>query len=429
MIKYLSMPSLFQWKMKDSYIRDIRVTRRSDKILCGIDSIVEAIGKSNKNGMRNYLMVELYFATNYWLRNFQLVRTNQPVRTDPKLDRIQFLRAGMHPGREDAIRALCRYSIEQMAKGFGCGVQAVPTQLERYYGRTMGSLGHQKDTENPGHYMKRAEVEQYKLFFDGGKAYCFDWQNRRFGQDFVLELADTQYIWNRDSEQKTMGGHFSRFAMSMSRDIYLAPHVSYDAAVNYRKAGFLAPAVHSSYLGGLPVLCAGSLCINSKGEVTDVKSDSGHYQPVFHQLMNLIQHLAVVGVNLANVTVVDFTGWPLGTGKQFLANEQHWRKRVDHVGEVYRQSKNVEQLVEERISDLKKTVYFSKLKNAVKEEDIRKAAFKSICEDLAIALNDPSWREFAEKRRVMPERQAPQPPRRPPPRPTTPHPGKFKTTA
>jgi hypothetical protein len=406
MIRYSKMPRLHQWKKKDSYVRDFRVFRRHDKNLCGIDAIVDAIGKSNKNGMRNYLMIELYFATNYWLRNFKAKRTS------------------MHPAREDAVRSLCRYSIEQMAKGFNCGVQAVPNKLERYYGRTMGAHGQKMDNENPGHYMRRAEVEQYKLIFDRGLAYCFDWQNKRHGQDFVLTLANTQYIHERDTDQKSLKPDFARFAMSMSRDIYLAPHVSYGAAAGARKQGIAAPAVHSSYLAGMTVLCAGSMCITN-GVVTDIRSDSGHYKPTYSQLMNVVQHLCVMGVNTTEVIISDFLSWPLGTASEFLANNEHWRKRIDQTGAKYRQTKNVEQLVEDRVAELKKSVFFSRVAKAPSDKAIWQVAYKSVCEDLAIALNDPSWRTLAEKDYAMPRRKAPEPPRRKPPRPTTPHPTRF----
>lgn len=407
MIRYSRMPNLNQWKKKDSYVRDIRVRRNQDRNLLGIDAIVTAINNSKKNGMRNYLMIELYFATNFWLRNFKQQRSS------------------MHPGREDAVRALCRYSIEQMAKGFKCGVQAVPTQLERYYGRTMSTHGQKMDDENPGHYMTRAEVEQYKLIFDKGMAYCFDWENKKFGQDFVLAPADTSWIRQQDSEQKTLAYGFSRFAMSMSRDIYLAPHVSYRAAPLLReKRGIAAPAVHSSYLAGMPVLCAGSIEI-SDGVVKGVKTDSGHYQPTYDSLMNMIRHLSVVGVNLGAVDILDYFGVPLGTASEFIANNTNWRKRIDETGNRYRQSKNIEQLVEERITHLKSILQNSNAGKVFKDEELWSKAYRSVCEDLAIALNDPSWRTHAEENKAMPRRKAPEPPRRKPPRPTTPHPSRF----
>jgi len=401
--KYMRLPDLQQWK-NDSHIPDILVRRANDKPLCAIDAIVTAIQNSKSNGKRNYLMVELYFATNYWLRNFKSQRSGN-----------------MHPGRENAIRSLCHYAVEKMALGFQCGVQAVPTKLERYYGRTMGTHGKTIDATEANHYMKRADVEQYKLFFDAGKAYCFDWKNNRFGQDFVMALAQSKTIWERDQDQKSLQIEWARFAMSMSRDIYMAPHVNFATAERYN-----APAVHSSYLGGMPVLCAGSLEIEN-GVVSGVKSDSGHYQPTYQQLMNVIQHLSVVGVNLETVSVCDFIGWPLGNGKEFMANNQHWRKRIDQTGQEFKKTNNLHDLVKKRVDDLKKIVYFSLLKKAKDDGVIWKAAYRSVCEDLSVALNDPVWRNRAEDDKAIPRRKAPAPPVRktPPVRPSTPHPSRL----
>lgn len=407
MIRYAKMPSLQQWKKKDSNIKDFRVVRSRDKALLGIDAIVTAIGQTKESGKRDYLIIELYFATNYWLRNFKNKRTS------------------MHAGREDAVRALCRYTIEQMAKGFKCGIQAVPTKLERFYGRKMTVHGHKQDTDNPGHYISRANVEQYKLIFDGGLAYTFDWENKRIGDQFVLAIADTQHIYNQDKDQGTLKEEFSRFAMSMSRDIYLAPHSSYDMVPKLKKHGIIAPAVHSSYLSGEAVLCSGSICI-TQGVVTDIRSDSGHYQPQYQHLMNVIRHMAVVGQNLDKIEILDYLGWPLGTATEFIDNNEHWRKRIDNVGIKYRLTKDVDALVSDRVAKLKDSWYFERLGMSKPSEDkVWRIAYRSVCEDLAVALNDPSWSKHAEKDVVIPRRKAPQPPKRKPPRPSTPHPGKF----
>lgn len=404
--EYTRIPKFGQWK-SHSKVPSIRVWRKHDPTLLGIDAIMKALERTKENGTRNYLIVELYFTTNYWLRNF---------KTHP--------RGSMHPDRGNAIRSLLRYSVKQMAKGFGCGIQAVPTKLEQFYGRTMGTHGVTTDATEPYHYLKRADIEQYKLFFDKGKVYCFDWENKRHGQEFVLELANTEHIYYRDTDMKSLQLGWARFAMSMSRDIYLAPHIPFKAAQRFREDGAPAPVCHSSYLAGKPVLCAGSMEIN-QGIITGLKSDSGHYRPTYQQLMNVIQHLAVVGVDISKVSVCDFLGWPLGTGREFLRNNEQWRKRLDETGQEFRRTNNLHDLVAKRVALHENIIFFSDLKEMPDNNKKWEIAYKSVCEDLATALNDPNWRKYAEEKHTIPRRKAPAPPqggRKPPPRPTTPHP-------
>ena len=141
--------------------------------------------------------------------------------------------------------------------------------------------------------------------------------------------------------------------------------------------------------------------------------------------MNVIRHLGIVGVNLGKVEILDYFGVPLGTANEFLASNTNWRKRIDETGNRYRQSKDVEQLVEDRIAHLKSILQNSGARKVYKDEELWSNAYRSVCVDLAIAHNDPSWRTHAEKNKAMPRRKAPEPPRRKPPRPTTPHPSRF----
>lgn len=405
---YTTMPIWEQWK-SHSKVPSIKVWRKHDPVLTAIDGLVKAINRTKDSGTRSYLLVELYFTSNYWLRNFKTHRSGR-----------------MHPDRENAIRSLCRFSIKQMAKGFNCGIQAVPTKLEQFYGRTMGTHGITTDETEPYHYLKRADMEQYRLLFDKGLAYSFDWKNQRHGQDFVLELVHTEHIYERDTDQKSLQADWGRFAMSMSRDIYMAPHIPFKAAKLCREQNVPAPVCHSSYLAGMPVLCAGSLEIK-QGVIVGIKSDSGHYRPTYQQLMNIVRHLSSVGVNIAKISVCDFLGWPLGTGKEFLRNNNQWRKRLDETGQEFRSTNNLHDLVAKRVVSNESLIYFSKLEKMPDDNKKWEMAYKSVCEDLAVALNDPKWRKYAEENNTIPRRQAPVAPqsrRRPPapPRPRVPHP-------
>lgn len=62
---------------------------------------------------------------------------------------------------------------------------------------------------------------------------------------------------------------------------------------------------HSSYLGGKNVACAGIMCTNADGTVTDICNFSGHYKPTREHLHEALSYLAEQGLSFdsANVTV------------------------------------------------------------------------------------------------------------------------------
>jgi len=59
---------------------------------------------------------------------------------------------------------------------------------------------------------------------------------------------------------------------------------------------------HSTFLNGVPVLCAGELEV-SKGQITRISNESGHYKPSKKQILQLLQQLQDQGVDLSKAIV------------------------------------------------------------------------------------------------------------------------------
>ncbi len=237
---YQNLPSAADWK-RDSSVSYVR--RASDPVLSRIDNLLDAFSRAKDAGERTYILSELYFAGNYWLRNFKQVN---------KL-------TTMNAKREPAIRVLFRCVVKKMAFFFDCGVQALPNALERYFGRSLSEHGRRLDSANNSHYfLKRAELEKFKLRFKAGRVYQLPWREYMKNKDVKLQPANSQLIHDQtkrvDKGYKFLRTDWACFVMSMSRDLYMAPHLGGQAAGS--SIAGVVPKCHSSYLAGLPVLCS-----------------------------------------------------------------------------------------------------------------------------------------------------------------------------
>ncbi len=300
MLQYKEIPTKHNWK-RDSSVSSIRVTRRSDPVLLRIDGLLGALEKTKDAGERMYLLFEVFFATNYWLKNLKL---------SSKLGK-------MHPSREEAIRALFRCVAHDFSKRLGCGVQALPNELEIYFGKSLSDHGIEMDAgKQDDIYLKRAALEKFKLRFKDGKAYMIPWRESLRDPNVKPEPADSRIINKQMSASHVAKGNgglmwgWGCFVMSMSRDLYMAPHV--DSTL-----GGVTPVYHSSYLAGLPCLCGGSIMID-KGKITGIRNDSGHYQPTEEHILSVVEYLKMVGVNLKKITIYNYEGKDLGDAKDFL---------------------------------------------------------------------------------------------------------------
>lgn len=127
-----------------------------------------------------------------------------------------------------------------------------------------------------------AERARRKLAFRDGLAYR--WTHVGTGKG-NLALYDT------DAEGDNLEDGGSLYAMDQQGHIYVH--------------GANAPRdlLHSSFLAGQAVLCAGTIRIE-QGQIVWVSTKSGHYKPSVAQMLNLLERLRVYSVNLDKVTVL-----------------------------------------------------------------------------------------------------------------------------
>jgi hypothetical protein len=275
---YQTIPHVNTWK-SDSKI--LIGSRTKDRFLTRIDNLVKALGTCADEGEKTCLQAELYFATNYWLRNFRRNRS-------------------MSSGRESTVRDLFRCNARVLAKRLSHGsVQTLPNFLEFHFGRKMELHSYRTDVlAGAAIYMSRAQIEKYRLSFEhDGRAFQIQWW-----ADGKREHADTSLVYPRIGEDARNGmrADWAFVVMSMSHDIYMGPHV---AAEMGAKTGFY----HSTYLSGKSVLFAGSMLIVD-GWVKAVRPDSGHYKPSEQHAVNLLKHLKLLGVPINDLEYWDFAG-------------------------------------------------------------------------------------------------------------------------
>jgi hypothetical protein len=316
---YSQLPSPSQWQ-KDSTVSLAfrKDDRKNDPILIRIDTIVEALNGTKSGGESLYLYAELYFATNYWLKTLTL-------RHDPK----------MQKGRETAIRDLCRFAITKLAAACQVSIQALPNELEKLYGKGLSEHGKHQDSAQAlgvSHYMERAETNRYRVHFIGGKAYQEEWRVPNPKLKLVDSIFWHESTANRNEVALLPGPDgnlrqvqvleylWAYFVMSMSRDIYMGPHMSISKGSDSEgKVG----VVHSSWLAGTAVQCSGSMLIE-KGVVKGIRNNSGHYQPSDNHMVNVLELLRTVGVPLKDVEVVDYMNDRQLSGDEFLAERGNW---------------------------------------------------------------------------------------------------------
>jgi hypothetical protein len=114
-------------------------------------------------GEKTFHHAELFFATNYWLRNFKRNKA-------------------MNSGREAAIRDLFACNARILAQRFQCAsVQSLPNELEHHFGRRMELESVRRDVlAGAAKYMSRAEIEKYRLSFNrDGRAFQLQWWANR----------------------------------------------------------------------------------------------------------------------------------------------------------------------------------------------------------------------------------------------------------
>lgn len=316
--EYKNMPTLDQW-LKDSSVALAR--RKDDTILTRIDALLGEYGPHRSAYAKIQLHSDLFFTLDYWLK----VHGNTP---------------GMNKSRRPVIYELYKYTAHSLAEALSCKINTLPEYLERHFGRKLSYHGEQLDLVGQfATYLTRAEVGKYKLTFRNGKAYMWIWpgkgheltrptpdgglvtQERHQPKEMKLVLAESASASN-----KTVFGlaQWGGFAMSMGRDLYMARHHCGEASAGPGSGGNF---YHSSYLGGDPVLCAGTILIE-QGLIKAVCNDSGHYQPDEANFMSFLQTLMMHGVNVQGIEIYDYGRKHRVSGRDFIQNRGNWARAL-----------------------------------------------------------------------------------------------------
>ncbi len=302
---FTSIPSPNEWR-RLSYVNDIRVRRATDRVLTRIDDLVKSLSRSAlDDGARKYLLAELYYSTNYWLRNSE---------GNPE----------MHKDRRSAVGALFGCSERALAKALGVPLSLVGPKLEKHYACSLSAHGIYSDsTDVPRYFTEREKREKYKIFFQNGLALWHMWWTSESGG---LVPVDSQKAYARSDSLGVQGGAqgslmdgFGFLVMSRYRDIYVAPH-----RPSSNKSNQSFPKYHSTIPAGESVQFGGSIKIEG-GKVKGICNDSGHYAPSDKFFINILEHFKTVGVPLKGVKLYDHEHNELpGDAEEFLRSGGNW---------------------------------------------------------------------------------------------------------
>lgn len=284
---YDTLPSLSKWQSDSSVALKVR---RNDVVLARIDDLVEHIHSTKSTADRFIFLSDLYFTTDYWLKTFP---TNSL----------------MEKGREKAVHALFTRAAFDLCEAFECTINGLPRELELMWGREMSAAGVQKDlVNNHAEYITRNEAAKFKVYFKSGRAYQYPWWNP--SAQWKRVLAESRFAFDQQAfvlASRKPGAYpnhdYGFFILTMGRDLYMTKH----RAGGDDNPGFF----HSSYTGGEPIACAGTMLIRA-GVIERIRFDSGHYQPHANSARNLVMALRMRGVPLDTVAFEDFNGYPLG---------------------------------------------------------------------------------------------------------------------
>ena len=312
------MPTLSKWQSDSSVAM---ATRKSDPVLSRIDFLVSAFHDAPMSAARG-VACDLYYCIDYWLK---YVKTNR----------------NMNKGREPAMRALYACTVEFLCSAFHCSVNVLPRELDMMFGRELSELGFKFDFEHgKAEYLEGKEIEKYKIWFKGGRAYQFT----RPPEKAARRLLDSSRLHNPEAfvrrEGQLPNADYGAFVLTMGRDFYMARHAPGEAN---QFNGFY----HSSYVAGQTVMAAGSMLIRS-GRIMRIRSDSGHYKPVDTNMLQVLRALRMVGMPIDDIVVEDFLGNGAVKAPAFWSANGDWNKLKDSRDKNLALRKDLQKYKEER---------------------------------------------------------------------------------
>ncbi|MBM4440313.1 MAG: hypothetical protein FJ027_07825 [Candidatus Rokubacteria bacterium] len=193
----------------------------------------------------------------------------------------------LSPLQLDAVRGLRDFVYAQVRDTIGSDDANFDRDSTLYFGRTVSEHGHEEDAFLHGkgalqYYTIDQDRAHLKLAFRHGKAYKWG-----FHQGGKVELSP--YDTDEANDALEYGG--SLYVMDGRGRLY----------VSGQEFGIEA-LKHSSFMGGLPTLAAGTLRVEN-GQVVWVSGRSGHYRPKVAQMVNLLERLRGYSVDLTKVVV------------------------------------------------------------------------------------------------------------------------------
>lgn len=326
-IPYNATPTFAQWRA-DSHVGGAAAgaagapdpTRPYDSILARIDTLLTTyhLPESQPVHTKIMLKIQLFFALDQWLKHHEHDRN-----------------AG-DPLREPAVYGFYKYTALSLANSMSCGINALPEKLERLLGSRIGWGSHLNDVIY-GHatYLTRAQAAKYRLSFENGRVMMWTWRDKategvdgfreirpRNTNSMSLVLADSSTAYDAAALPGRIG--WGGFVLSMGRDFYMGRH-----HLGNHTEGTHANFYHSTYLGGEPVLCAGTIRIEA-GVVTGIANDSGHYKPHETSLLQALEALGTyVGLQQCKVWASDGRSMrPKGTADAFIAANGRWNANL-----------------------------------------------------------------------------------------------------
>jgi hypothetical protein len=284
---YKSLPTLVEWRKEISTGGIGKPAQTGDPVLATIDRLVGGLEHMELNKPRTYMLGELFFSTMWWLNHFK----DKPQK-DLKL--------------RTAVLRLNLCAANKLALILWCSLHELPQELQEIYGVEMTQHGYAIDSKEGADkaYLTAQQREDYRVIFRKGLAY---WIRKPVQPGQEPKLVP----WDWDENVVDRGNRQGiGFVMSMSGELFIA---KWGSVVSF----------HSSFMGGLPVMCAGTVCL-TKGQITRLCNDSGHYKPVDESLAKVLRRLQMLGVNLSLIKVVGEQSGKEARGDTFLAANANW---------------------------------------------------------------------------------------------------------
>ncbi len=279
------LPSSFTWH-RDSSVAF--AFRKDDIILDRMDKLLDHYWATRDESKKFIFLCDLFFTADYWLKIYKT-------------------RGSMEKGRQPAVYALFVCAAELLCVAFKCTINGLPRELELMWGRELSAQGVWVDqVHDLAQYLDSTEVARYRLWFKGGKAYQLPWWNPAAEQE--PQLADSMHAYDpgamATNDSCLPAPDYGFFVLTMSRDLYMAKHHATDGK---RGSGFY----HSSYVGGSPVQCSGTMLIKM-GRITNIRFNSGLYKPQLNNYRALIMALRMWAVPVNAIKFESFNGQPWG---------------------------------------------------------------------------------------------------------------------